>query len=361
MMPRDTTDPIPKGLSPIEAAAHWRARAASDEMSPADEHAFEKWVDEQPANQNAADRVQEVWDIFEDTGDDVHVKALRQSALADAAAPTTSPWFGRLAVAAAAGLIVTLMAPQFLDQAPSVQQVEQTGPQAQVQPGTVADTRTEYVAATGERFEATLPDGTLVTLNTNTRIAIDFSSNERIVKLTRGQAFFKVAKNPDRPFIVKAADRHITALGTAFEVRLDPGRIEVVLTEGRVAITHAPERAGISAIPASEIVLAPGEALIAVLGKPQEVVAANIEQKLRWRDGLVEFQDTPLRTAVAEMSRYSNRPMTIADDQVGNLRISGVFRTGDISNFGDIVSAILPVDARTEADGTIELTQSGIE
>lgn len=355
MMPRDKTDPVPEGLSPIEAAAHWQARAASDEMSRADEQAFEAWVDQQPANKNAADRVQAVWDIFEDTGDDVHVKALRQAALADTPSQAVTPWFSRLAVAAAAGILVMFLAPQFMDRAPPVQQAEQTQPEAQP----AANSETEYVAGTGERFEATLPDGTLVTLNTDTRIAIDFSPGERVVRLTRGQAFFKVAKNPDRPFIVKAADRHITALGTAFEVRLDPGRIEVVLTEGKVAITHAPERAGISAIPASDVVLIPGQALVAVLGKPQEVVAANIEQKLRWREGLVEFKDTPLRTAVAEMSRYSNRPMRIVDDQIADLRISGVFHTGDISNFGDIVSAILPVEARTGADGTVELAKAG--
>src|SRR5690606_6140981 len=91
----------------------------------------------------------------------------------------------------------------------------------------------------GQQEAVTLPDGSTVTLNTDTRVRTVADSEKRLVYLDRGQAFFQVAKDPRRPFVVTAGGRTVTAVGTAFDVRVDEGTFRVVLVEGRVRVEAA--------------------------------------------------------------------------------------------------------------------------
>jgi len=97
----------------------------------------------------------------------------------------------------------------------------------------------QYRTAIGEQRLVRLSDGTRVSLNSDSQVVVDYDTVQRRVRLKRGEAFFEVAKDMERPFIVSAGAREVTALGTAFVVRYEEGRTAVTLVEGKVAVTSA--------------------------------------------------------------------------------------------------------------------------
>ena len=197
----------------------------------------------------------------------------------------------------------------------------------------------EYSTAVGELDTVSLPDGSRVTLNTDTRIHVDLSNKERRIDLRRGEAFFVVAKDATRPFVVYVDDKRVTAVGTQFSVRRDAEDIQVVVTEGRVKLEQAStvielgRLVGRSDRPATA--LAAGA--IARTAKSdvlvQEGSAPDAEQRLSWRSGYLVFDATPLADAVAEFNRYSARQIVIDDPSLSTLRISGNFRSSNSDGF----------------------------
>ena len=137
---------------------------------------------------------------------------------------------------------------------------------------------------------------------------------------------------------MQAGGRIITALGTQFDVRLMTGALRVVLAEGSVSVSSPP--GGASAAP---INLAPGQAFSAQPGAAGKVSPTNLDEALAWKQGVVEFRDQPLSEAVAVLNRHTRAQIVINDPKVAALRITGVFKTGDVKRFGRSVSEVLPV------------------
>jgi transmembrane sensor len=197
----------------------------------------------------------------------------------------------------------------------------------------------QYSTAVGELDTVSLPDGSRVTLNTDTRIHVDLSGKERRIDLRRGEAFFVVAKDATRPFVVYADDKRVTAVGTQFSVRRDADDIQVVVTEGRVKLEQASTvielgklvgRSGRPATPlAAGAVARTAKSDVLV----QEGSAPDAEQRLSWRNGYLVFDATPLADAVAEFNRYSARKIVIDDPSLSALRISGNFRSSNSDGF----------------------------
>jgi transmembrane sensor len=212
-------------------------------------------------------------------------------------------------------------------------------------------TQRDYVTAKGERREIELPDGSTLSLNTDTAVEVEYSQARRLVHLRRGQAIFSVAHDAGRPFVVHAADRRVQATGTLFDVYLAQDRLQVVLAEGEVIVS------GMDAASAgtSPVRLAPGQAFVSRAGMADEVRAADVHRAFRWRDGFVEFNDETLAAAVAEMNRYSDHPATVLDERAAALRISGVFRTDRPEEFLSVIRELLPVDVRVSPDGRAEI------
>lgn len=337
------------GQTPAEAASYWLVRFDQGEMSRAELAQFESWRSAAPAHADAFARAQHIWDGLDGLVDP-HLNALREVALDAAPEPRRGWWPGVGAGVAASVAAVALVGSLFLltngARAPVQQEVARASP--------VAVAPTGFETRRGERRTVRLEDGSTVTMNTATAIRVDFSKRERLIRLIRGQALFEVAKNPTRPFVVRAADRQVTALGTVFQVRLDRNRLKVTLVEGKVVVDGVADRprAGLPAIVPT--VLTPGEELVATLGARPKLDKVDIEQGLRWREGFVEFEDEPLANAVREMNRYTSRRLVIADPKLAELRVSGVFRTGNAERFAAILGELLPVTAQ-EADGDIEL------
>jgi transmembrane sensor len=228
------------------------------------------------------------------------------------------------------------------------------------------------IAPTGERYatpiggiaSVPLQDGSSVTLNTATEVRVELTSNERHIRLDKGEAFFEVAKDPNRPFIVEVGSKRVIAVGTKFSVRRDGGAIRVAVTEGKVEVTDTRASSASDAVartrekqnPQSpdEIFLTPGH--IASAGDAGIVIEdrplAEVVDDLSWRQGYLTFHETSLVDAVAEFNRYNTHQIAVADPKVAAIRISGTFRAVNYRAFIQVLDAGFAIQAHTNHDTT---------
>lgn len=214
-----------------------------------------------------------------------------------------------------------------------------------------------YETHVGERRDVRLDDGSIVSLNTGSAMEVAYNPDRRDVRLLRGQALFRVAHNRAWPFVVTAGDRQVTAVGTAFDVRLDGGRVKVVLVEGKVQVAplrRSPLQRLIPSLATDD--LTAGQQLVAAAGAARtEVAVADVQQATSWRQGQVTFRDDTLGSAVAELNRYSERRIEVADARLAALKVSGVFSTDRPDNFVLAVTQFFPVDAVPAGHGVTRL------
>lgn len=317
-------------LSPAEAAARWTARLDGDHVSDEERCAFEAWRNQSTEHVEAYERALAAMQVLDAAPDSPHLDALRRAALRYQ--PERS-WFGITGIAAAMALLLVGLGAFIAVRDRPVASLYEKG---------VAD----YVTRRGEKLDVTLPDGSAITLNTDTDLDVAFDGRQRTVEVLRGQAFFNVAKDSSRPFIVVAGGKQIIAVGTAFDVRLDQKRVEVQLVEGRVVVENVAPAA--STLPAAgnareSIHLNAGESLVATDRQVVRTAAEDQQRLLKWRDGLIEFDNTTLAEAVAEFNRYSVQSIRIDDPRLAELPISGVFRTNSQRKFLEAVTSLHPV------------------
>jgi transmembrane sensor len=217
-----------------------------------------------------------------------------------------------------------------------------------------------YQTGIGETSTLTLADGSTVTLNARSRIEVSVSDRQRRVDLHDGQAFFKVARDGEHPFVVGVADRDVTALGTAFDVRLDSTSVRVTLLEGKVRISQDPLVARAASQNAGRRqteprFLSPGQQFVAELPARTEPVVRDVDvsKAVSWRDGRVFLENLTLAAAVAEMNRYSTIQITVADTQIANLRVNGMFRAGEQEAFITALQEYFPITTRREGASII--------
>jgi transmembrane sensor len=229
---------------------------------------------------------------------------------------------------------------------------------------TAKPTSIQVLAATAhQKF---LPDGTVVELNGDSVIETDFTTNERRVRLVRGEAHFFVRKNPARPFLVTVGQVTVRAVGTAFNVRLGGDKVEVLVTEGKVRLDGA-ALAPVASSSAREEAAAPaltvgqraqiaspiGDALPAVsigLLKPAEV-----DEALGWQAMRLMFDRTPLEDVVAAFNSHNIRQFVIADPALRSLTLTGTFRADNAHAFGRLLEASIGVRAEPRAGDVIAL------
>lgn len=335
--------------TPEDRAAEWAVRRDSRDLDDAEFAEFDEWLAD-ASNQEAFDKAADAMALFDGLDTDLpELAALREEAQNHAASPARHwmPWAGGALAASIAAALFFLQSGDVSERSPDTPQVvdASTAPLAG---------QTIYKTVVGEQRTVALADGSKVTLNTGTEIAVDYGKRKRIVRLIRGQALFDVGHAADRPFSVIVAGRKVTALGTLFEVRLDKDRLRVTLLRGRVRVDEPPAATAATKVPAPTF-LAPGEQFSSVTGLAPVVRSVDVEQQLLWRQSLVEFDDAPIGDAVAELNRYSAKPMVVRDPRVADMRISGIVKTGDADAFTALVGAMLPVAARKNERGEVEL------
>lgn len=194
------------------------------------------------------------------------------------------------------------------------------------------------VSRVGEYVEHTLPDGSHIALNTNSRLDIAFTAQVREVTLLAGEALFTVAKDPDRPFVVNAGNRRITAVGTAFLVHLGAEAVEVTVSEGVVALSNITTSEADVARPldgAEPVRLEKKQSLKLPVNKAatqpdiRPISDSDLRRKLAWREGLLDFYRTPLAEVVSEVSRHTGMRISILDPELQEKEFDGLFRVGE--------------------------------
>jgi transmembrane sensor len=199
----------------------------------------------------------------------------------------------------------------------------------------------------GEQRQIALEDGTRVFLNTASRISVSYDEHERRVELKEGEVLFEVAKQPQRPFVVRAGDREIRALGTSFAVRRDASghRVSVTLVEGSVSVSAsrssgiagllaaAPAPAAAGAQAPQSISLSAGQRLTFSPDARVTVDMPELDEVTAWRRGQVVLDDMRLADAVAELNRYSGVQLVVEQPQTAALLVNGLFQTGDSESF----------------------------
>lgn len=328
-----------------EEAARWLTRREAGELSAAEKAVFEQWVAASPSHHQALERAAAALDAVSRHAAAADIMDMRQAALAASSQTRPMPWVLAASAASVGVAVVALWIA--LSRVPEPPHPSTAVAQSASRP-------THYATAIGERATISLPDGSTATLDTQSELEVAYTSEERGIHLLRGQALFEVAKHKLAPFQVYAGGRRITAVGTLFNVRLDGGRVRVALIEGKVRVAVQPADARLSD-PAGQITMNPGEVLDTGLRFPASVRVADARRAASWRDGVAVFVDTPLAEIVAEMNRYSATPVVISDPGIGELRVSGVFKTGDPDRFADAVSSVFPISVDRESAGVVVL------
>ena len=201
-----------------------------------------------------------------------------------------------------------------------------------------------YVTPVGGTDNIRIADGSQVTLNTDSRIRVVLTSRERRIQLERGEAFFDVAQDKTRPFVVYVGHERVMAIGTKFAVRREGNEVQVVVTEGRVNVTAAHSRF----LDAGDIAHASDSEVVVRTGALPEA-----RRLLSWRNGYLIFRDTTLAEAVAEFNRYNTRHIFIADPAIAAIRVGGSFRATNTDAFLWLLQNGFPVRVESSAGEVI--------
>jgi transmembrane sensor len=326
-----------------DQAAAWADALHQSGDDPAVRRDFERWRDSDPEHAEIYDRIDRGYRITRGIeGSGAHA-GLRQETLARVAGYRRRRRQRTAAAVAASVIAVIAVAFTLSDDTWSELQYQQA------RAGHAVMGETLYRTAIGERRIVNLEDGSTLTLNTDSRAVVRYRDHTRNVALLQGQGLFEVAHDPARPFVVQAGERKVTALGTAFDIRLSQDGVAVTLIQGRVAVENTAPLSGLMPDSAARARKAtnqfPGDQLIATAADADAPVIhkTDLRRATSWREGRLLFENENLAQAVAEVNRYGGRRIVLDDPTLGTLRISGAFKTGNPDAFLDTLSWHLPI------------------
>jgi transmembrane sensor len=307
-----------------DEAAQWFARLQDGELSPEQTRRFEAWRAEHPSHQYEFDVLQGLWraaDLLPRTRCQVLCQA-------PAERPRRSATW-RYAVAASVvagalglGLFSRLDHPKTF--------------------------HAQFSTRLGEHRQVTLPDGSLMDLNSRSVVTVTYEGGRRGVALQQGEAMFSVEHDGSRPFVVDAGVGQVTVTGTRFDVRRDNDQTRVAVEAGTVNVQGRG--------PGQHVVLTAGRGThIDSQGAVAAAYAVNAEELTAWRSGKLVFNNATLGEVAREVSRYREQPLRVNLPAVANLRLTSVFKADDTDALLKALPRILPVALRTLPDGSQEI------
>jgi transmembrane sensor len=205
-----------------------------------------------------------------------------------------------------------------------------------------------YVSKLGQIRRVKLSDGSRMVLNTASEATVRFDKARREIELATGEGLFQVAKDPTRPFVVRAGFVSVRAVGTVFAVRTADQRVDVTVTEGVVELVDNSTSGGgvIRRVAANERATVMETSEVQVQSMPH----AEAERRLAWRDGMLDFAGEPLTTAVEEINRHNHRQIVVDDPALASRPVVGMFRANDPDNFAATVATALGVESIDQDD-----------
>ena len=313
-------------LNQIEArAADWIAERdhAEADLPPEREQALEDWLNASTAHRVAYLRLEHAWQRAN------RLRALQSSSPALKAEPSMRARLGWLArppvYRTAAGLSLALLAFVLVADfgaAPATQ---------------------NYATARGQRESVALADGSHLTLNTATQLRAAVTPKAREVWLDQGEAFFDIAHDAQRPFVVHAGKQTVTVLGTKFSLFREGDRLRVAVLEGRVQVKTARS---------NPTVLARDEAALADVGNVlvTKKSSQQLNASLGWLQGKLVFDQVSLADAARQFNRYGGKQLVIEDAAAARIGIGGVFDANNVDAFARLLHAGFGLQVEVKGD-----------
>lgn len=308
--------PATRADAAFEAASRWHARLREPNADAQAHAAFQAWLADDPSHFEAYEQAERLWTAMGGAPGGRRDEAAI-TALVESAAPRR-----RLGRGLMAGLLLCL----------SLAGAEW------VRRGGLDDLRADHIASIGEHRVIRLEDGSVVELNTDTALAVDLAPGQRRVRLFRGEAFFQVTPDPQRPFLVSTGEGEMRVTGTSFNVRLRDHVTEVGLVEGAVSLTSAAD-------PDASLRLSPGEEGVLTPDGLGQVRPFEADTATAWRRGQMVFFRAPLGELIEELNRYQRGRILILSERVRALPVTGVFDTRDPAAVIDMIEATLGVSS----------------
>jgi len=309
-------------------AANWATKRNLGEPTPEEEAAFEAWIAADIRHFGAYGRAEAVLARLERIpGSAIRKMCARQVTIAPVWTRRRVVLAGSVAASAAAAVCIGAVLLQ-------------------------GDLSESFATGIGQVREVVLSDGSIVTLNTNSRISIKYTEERREIHLVQGEALFDVAKNKKRPFIVLAGDMQVRAVGTSFTVSMLPQRpIQVLVKEGVVELNRISSNRKTTPVrvSANTQALALRDVPIVAAGVPK----AKIERDLAWKLGQIAFDNQTLQDAAQEFARYSDVRIVI-DAAVADRTVTGLFASNDPISFAKAAAAVLKLQVEV-SDGKVRL------
>ncbi len=301
-----------------DAAAAWVARIDAGGWADADEAELQVWLEEDSLRRGALLQAQAAWMTLDKGEPDV------------AARTEPAGRISRRGLIAGGGAALA----------------------ASVLGGVIwSRSNTSYVTAVGEIRRIPLADGSTAVINTATKLDIRFAEASREVRLRQGEAWFQVAKDPGRPFIVEAGNVRVVAVGTAFSVRRRDGRAEILVTEGVVEAWATGAEGHVIRLTAGQRALVADNAAIS----HEPSAPSSVDRALAWRGGKIVLVGDKLSDAVAEFNRYNQRQIVLVDPAITGEQFDGMFSTNDPEGFAIAVRSSLSVPVDLSQPGEIRV------
>lgn len=313
-----------------DRAAAFVARMDGAAWSEADEAELQAWLAEDPLRQGLLLQVQAQWYALSPAPAEETVPLVQDNGEAAPARPARFARRGLLGgIAASAALVMTGL---HWRGGPSV-----------------------YATKLGEIRRLPLPDGSVMTMNSGSELAVTMAPRSREIELAQGEAWFEVAKDASRPFVVAAGDVRVRAVGTAFSVRRRETGVEVLVTEGVVETWSTAPAGG----PDLHLRLEAGDR--ATLSAHAVIdyeagIPTSVDRSLAWRGGMIDLDGRTLYEAANEFNRYNPRQIVIADPRVAREQFDGLFRINDPEGFAEAVKASLGVALDTSNPEVIRIS-----
>lgn len=331
------------------AAADWLVRLQNPQVSLEETLAWQAWMNEDAKHAKAFARVEAVslWAQEISAPREASPRELARDTydasvpLKDWQAPAPTPRLRIFAVAASIlvgavglGIAFYLRASLLPDAAPGY----------------------EVATAVGENRTVSLRDGSKITLGGDTRIAVDYSENQRDIELSRGEALFTVTRDATRPFKVRTGDATVIALGTEFNVRRERDRLIVSVTEGRVLVEPVTHFIPVTLLQEFKPKLRP---VRLDAGQQATAGSAGIERAepmedpaaaTAWQSGQLSFRMEPLRYVLENVNRYAPKPIVLEDESLGTLVITGMVKRENFDGWIRSLERTFGLDAVEEPD-----------
>lgn len=306
-------------------AALFLMRREEGEWSPAEQVELDAWLAESHAHKAAYWRLEEGWRLAD------RLRALYDPV--ELLQPVKRKWCSFRAFALAASLVLALVG---------------FGVWPRQEPAEVV----QFETRVGERRTAHLSDGSTIDLNTNTKLRVVLGPESRSAWVSGGEAYFQIAHDPRRPFVVHAGGHDVSVLGTKFSVRREGELLRVAVLQGTVQLKDVggSSALGSTVLRSGSTAMANSTATI-VLREPLD----RLEQGLRWRDGAIVLDGKTLGQAVAELNRYNQAPIVVKDDQLAAMAIGGAFQLDNRDGFIRLLREVYDVRVSRAADGKIIL------